>query len=100
MSDFFDFSIYVDARTADVRQWYVDRFLSLRETAFAQPESYFHRYATLSDAEADRRARRAIWDAINAPNLEQNILPTRGRATLVLRKGADHSVERVRLRKL
>jgi type I pantothenate kinase len=99
VSDFFDFSIYVDARTTDVRQWYVDRFLSLRRTAFADPASYFHRYASLTDAEAVVRAE-GIWDAINAPNLEQNILPTRGRATLVLRKGADHSVERVRLRKL
>ena len=99
VSDFFDFSIYVDARTDDVRQWYVDRFLSLRETAFSRPESYFHRYAALSDADAVARAER-IWDSINAPNLEQNILPTRGRATLVLRKGSDHAVERVRLRKL
>ncbi len=99
VSDFFDFSIYVDARTSDVRRWYVDRFLRLRETAFARPESYFHRYASLTDDEAVDEAER-IWDAINAPNLEQNILPTRGRATLVLRKGPDHSVERVRLRKL
>src|SRR5690606_41373559 len=74
-------------------------FLSPRETAFAQPESYCHRYASLSDEEAVATAER-IWDAINAPNLEQNILPTRGRATLVLRKGPDHAVERVRLRKL
>lgn len=99
VSDFFDFSIYVDARTSDVRQWYVDRFLRLRQTAFARPESFFHRFASLTDAEAVARAEQ-IWDSINAPNLEQNILPTRGRATLVLRKGADHSVERVRLRKL
>lgn len=99
VSDYFDFSIYVDARADDVRQWYVDRFLSLRQTAFAQPESYFHRYATLSDSEAVAQAQQ-IWDSINAPNLEQNILPTRGRATLVLRKGADHAVQRVRLRKL
>ena len=99
VSDFFDFSIYVDARTADVRQWYVDRFLSLRKTAFAQPESFFHRFASLTDHEAIDRAEE-IWDTINAPNLEQNILPTRGRANLVLRKGADHAVERVRLRKL
>ena len=99
VSDFFDFSIYVDARTSDVRQWYVDRFLSLRKTAFAQPESFFHRFASLTDDEAIDRAEE-IWDSINAPNLEQNILPTRGRATLVLRKGADHAVERVRLRKL
>jgi type I pantothenate kinase len=99
VSDYFDFSIYVDARTTDVRQWYVDRFLSLRETAFAHPESYFHQFATLTDTQAVALAGQ-IWDSINAPNLEQNILPTRGKATLVLRKGWDHSVERVRLRKL
>ncbi|WP_265521005.1 type I pantothenate kinase [Oerskovia flava] len=99
VSDFFDFSIYVDARTRNVRQWYVDRFLSLRQTAFARPESFFHRYAALSDAEATAKAL-SIWESINAPNLEQNILPTRGRATLVLTKGSDHSVQRVRLRKL
>ncbi|KGM14525.1 pantothenate kinase [Cellulomonas bogoriensis 69B4 = DSM 16987] len=99
VSDFFDFSIYVDARTGDVRQWYVDRFLSLRSSAFADPDSYFHRYASLDDRAAVERAEQ-IWDSINAPNLEQNILPTRGRATLVLRKGHDHAVERVRLRKL
>ncbi len=99
VSDFFDFSIYVDARTQDVRQWYVDRFLSLRRTAFRQPESYFRRYADLSDVDAVARAEQ-IWDAINAPNLVQNILPTRSRATLVLTKGTDHSVRRARLRKL
>ncbi len=99
VSDFFDFSIYVDARPGDVRQWYVDRFLRLRETAFANPASYFHRYAALSDDQAVAKAE-SIWDSINAPNLEQNILPTRSRATLVLTKGPDHSVERVRLRKL
>ncbi|MDM7832122.1 type I pantothenate kinase [Cellulomonas edaphi] len=99
VSDFFDFSIYVDARTPDVRQWYVDRFLSLRSTAFADPSSYFHRYASLSDDEAVELAEH-IWDTINAPNLEQNILPTRSRADLVLTKGHDHSVERVRLRKI
>ncbi|MCC2309668.1 type I pantothenate kinase [Cellulomonas sp. zg-Y338] len=99
VSDFFDFSIYVDARTDDVRQWYVDRFLSLRATAFSRPESYFRRYASLSDEEAVATAER-LWDTINAPNLVQNILPTRSRATLVLRKGRDHAVERVRLRKL
>lgn len=99
VSDFFDFSIYVDARTRDVRQWYVDRFLSLRATAFADPDSYFHRYASLDDEAAVHRAQE-VWDAINEPNLVANILPTRGRATLVLRKGPDHSVERVRLRKL
>ena len=99
VSDFFDFSIYVDARTSDVRQWYVDRFLSLRRTAFARPESYFRRYADLTDAEAVAKAE-AIWDSINAPNLLENILPTRSRATLVLTKGTDHAVQRARLRKL
>jgi type I pantothenate kinase len=99
VSDFFDFSIYVDARTEDVRDWYVERFLTLRRTAFAQPGSYFHRYAALDDDAAIDVAEQ-IWDSINAPNLEENILPTRSRATLVLRKGSDHTVERVRLRKL
>jgi type I pantothenate kinase len=99
VSDFFDFSIFVDARTRNIRQWYVDRFLHLRRTAFSRPESYFRRYADLTDAQATARAL-SIWEAINAPNLEQNILPNRGRATLVLTKGADHSVQRVRLRKL
>ena len=99
VSDFFDFSIYVDARTRDVKQWYVDRFLSLRDSAFANPESYFRRYADLSDDDAISTAER-IWDTINAPNLQQNIMPTRSRATLVLTKGSDHSIQRVRLRKL
>ncbi|ROS76816.1 type I pantothenate kinase [Cellulomonas sp. PhB143] len=99
VSDFFDFSIYVDARTRNIRQWYVDRFLKLRRTAFTQPESYFRRYADLSDEEATATAKH-IWDTINAPNLEQNVLSTRGRATLVLTKGLDHAVQRVRLRKL
>jgi len=99
VSDFFDVSVYVDARTEDIARWYVDRFLRLRETAFSRPESYFHRYAALSDAEAAERATR-IWQEINEPNLVENVLPTRGRATIVLRKGPDHAVSRVRLRKL
>jgi type I pantothenate kinase len=99
VSDFFDFSIFVDARTSDIEHWYVERFLELRRTAFAQPESYFHRYADLDDDAAARRAQ-SIWSHINGPNLEQNILPTRGRATLVLTKGTDHRVQRIRLRKL
>ncbi len=99
VSDFFDFSIYVDARTTDVRSWYVDRFLRLRETAFARPESYFHRFAALSDDDARRRAEQ-IWADINERNLVENVLPTRPRADLVLRKGADHSVRHVRLRKI
>ena len=99
ISDFFDFSVYVDAATADIRRWYVERFLRLRETAFRNPASYFAKYAHLTEAEATAEANR-IWDEINGPNLEQNVQPTRGRATLVLRKAADHSVRYVRLRKL
>ena len=99
LSDFFDFSVYVDAATADIRRWYVHRFLRLRETAFRDPSSYFHRYAALTEQEAVLEANR-IWSTINGPNLELNVQPTRGRATLVLRKSADHSVRFVRLRKL
>jgi type I pantothenate kinase len=99
VSDFFDFSIYVDADATDLRRWYVERFLQLRETAFQQPESYFHRYAALDHDAAIAEAAR-LWDTINGPNLEQNIAPTRGRATLVLHKGPDHAVRRIRLRKL
>jgi type I pantothenate kinase len=99
VSDFFDFTVYVDAETSDVRRFYVERFLKLRSTAFADPQAYFHRYASLSDEEARATAGR-IWDEINEPNLLQNILPTRDRADLVLRKGADHAVQEVRLRKL
>ncbi len=99
ISDFFDFSVYVDAATADIRRWYVNRFLALRETAFRNPASYFAKYAALSEQEAVTEADR-IWDSINGPNLKQNVQPTRGRATLVLRKAADHSVRFVRLRKL
>jgi type I pantothenate kinase len=97
--DFFDFTVYVDASAHDIRQWYVDRFLRLRETAFRDPASYFRRYAHLSEEEAVEQAQ-SIWDSINGPNLDRNIKPTRGRATLVLRKDADHSVRYVRLRKL
>ena len=99
VSDFFDFSVYVDAATSDIRRWYVERFLRLRETAFRDPGSYFSKYASLSHAEAVAEAER-IWDTINGPNLDQNVLPTRSRATLVLRKDVDHSVRYVRLRKL
>ena len=99
LSDFFDFSVYVDARTDDIRQWYVNRFLRLRETAFRDPESYFQKYAALSEGEAVEMASH-LWDTINGPNLTQNVLPTRSRATLVLRKDRDHSVRYVRLKKL
>ncbi len=99
VSDFFDFSVYVDAATADIRRWYVERFLRLRETAFRDPRSYFTRYADLTEEEAVAEATR-IWDEINGPNLRENIAPTRSRATLVLRKAGDHSVDWVRLRKV
>ena len=99
VSDFFDFSVFVDAATDDIRRWYVDRFLRLRETAFRNPASYFARYGDLTEEEAVAEANR-IWDIVNGPNLVQNVQPTRGRATLVLRKAPDHSVRFVRLRKL
>jgi len=99
VSDFFDFSVYVDADPTDVRRWYVSRFLSLRETAFRDPRSYFSRFAELSAEEAVARAE-SLWDTINGPNLATNILPTRGRATTILRKGPDHRVEWVRIRKV
>ena len=99
ISDFFDFSVYVDADLEDIRRWYVERFLRLRETAFADPKSYFHRYAALTDEQA-RATATEIWTRINEPNLVENIEPTKGRATLVLAKGADHSVETIKLRKL
>ena len=92
-------SIYVDAKTSYIEEWYVDRFRKLRTTAFAQPESYFHRYASLSDDEAESTAR-DIWKRINEPNLEENVLPTRGRAQLVLTKDSDHTIRRMLLRKV
>jgi type I pantothenate kinase len=99
VSDFFDFTVYVDAAQTDIRRWYTDRFLRLRETAFRDPASYFAKYAGLSHDEAVAEAG-TIWDSINGPNLRENVAPTRPRATLVLRKDADHSVRWVRLRKL
>jgi len=99
VSDFFDFSIYVDAATADIERWYVERFLRLRQTAFSHPDSYFRRYADLDDADAERTAR-DIWRRINAPNLEENISPTRSRATLVMTKDEQHRIQQVLLRKL
>ena len=99
VSDFFDFTIYVDAEVAHIRQWYIDRFLALRNTAFQDPSSYFHTFAKLTDAEAVERSS-AIWRDINESNLTENILPTRNRAHLVLEKAADHSVQSVRLRKI
>jgi type I pantothenate kinase len=99
VSDFFDFSIYIDAEETDLKHWYVDRFLSLRDTAFRNPNSYFHRYSRLSDGEARRTARR-IWETINLVNLREHVVPTRPRADLVLRKGSDHKIRSVFLRKL
>jgi len=99
VSDFFDFSVYVDARKENIKHWYVERFLRLRETSFTDPHSYFHRYARLTDEQA-RETAVGIWDSVNERNLIDNVLTTRGRATLVLSKGGDHSVRRIRLRKL
>jgi type I pantothenate kinase len=99
VSDLIDFSVYVDAHPADVRRWYVERFLALRETAFRDPASYFRRYAEMDEAEARAQAA-TLWDEINGPNLRENIAPTRSRADLVLTKGGDHSVRRIRLRRL
>jgi type I pantothenate kinase len=97
ISDYIDFSIYLDAAEGDVRSWYIDRFLVLRDTVFHDASSYFHRYSALS-TDAARETAGRIWDEINAVNLRENILPTRERANVILSKGADHSVARVRLR--
>jgi type I pantothenate kinase len=99
VSDFFDFSVYIDAEEAILEAWYVERFKRLRETSFQDPKSYFHRYATVSDAEAVETAL-SIWRRINLLNLHENILPTRQRASLILKKGADHKIEEVALRRL
>ena len=98
-SDFFDFSIYVDANERDIEQWYVARFLRLVETVFQDPQSYFHRYASLDEREARETAAK-IWAEINAPNLRENIQPTRMRANLILAKGPRHVVEQVHLRRI
>jgi type I pantothenate kinase len=98
VSDFFDFSIYLDADEADIRRWYVERFLALRSTAFADEHSFFRHFAGLGEEDAQAVAG-GIWDAINGPNLRENIAPTRGRADLVIEKGPDHRTRRVRLRR-
>lgn len=98
VSDYFDFSIFVDANIDDIERWYIERFLTLKETAFTQPDAYFRRYADLSEQEAVEEAK-DIWGRINEVNLRENILPTRERASLILEKGSDHSVRRVRLRR-
>ena len=99
VSDFFDFSIYLDADENMLLSWYVDRFLTLRGTAFRDPKSFFHRYSTLSDSDAVETAT-SIWTRINLVNLHENILPTRQRADLILSKEENHAVEQVALRKL
>ena len=99
VSDFFDFSIYIDADDALIHAWYVDRFMRLRETAFRDPHSFFHRYSQLSE-DAARAIAEGLWANINLKNLRENIVPTRPRADLVLRKGSNHLVQSVLLRKL
>jgi type I pantothenate kinase len=99
VSDFFDFSIYLDADEACVQQWYRERFLRLRETAFRDPKSFFRTFAELTEEEAVATAD-DIWARINRPNLLENILPTRQRADLILRKGAGHKIDQVALRRL
>ena len=99
VSDLFDFSIFVDARTSDIAGWYEQRFLALQRSAFSDPRSYFHKYASLEESEARAEARR-LWQHINEPNLRDNILPTRPRASLILQKEADHRINRVSLRKI
>src|SRR5690606_38367004 len=98
-SDYIDFSIYLDADENDLRNWFMERFKRLRTTAFTDPRSFFHRFSQMSEAEATGYGLWA-WDAINLPNLRDNILPTRSRADLILRKGSRHAIERVELRKL
>jgi type I pantothenate kinase len=99
VSDFFDFSVYIDADEDVLKSWYVDRFLTLRSTAFRDPKSYFHRYSKVKDEEATGIAT-SIWDRINLVNLHENILPTRPRADLILKKGPTHTVDEVALRRL
>lgn len=99
VSDLFDFSVYVDARTDDIERWYIERFLQLRTTAFREPQAHFAHYAGLDDAQA-RTLAREIWQSVNLPNLVENIAPTKVRANLVMIKDAQHLVERVRLRKI
>ena len=99
VSDFFDFSLYLDADEEKLRTWYIERFLQLRGTAFSNPESYFHRYASLTDDESRLTANR-IWETINLANLRENVLPTRQRADLIMRKDDNHAISSVALRKL
>lgn len=99
LSDFFDFSVYVDAAERVIKKWYIDRFMALRQTAFTDPNSFFKHFTRLTEDEAIQTAS-GIWESINGPNLTQNILPTRARARLILTKGENHTVERIRLRRI
>jgi type I pantothenate kinase len=99
VSDYFDFSIYLDADEGDIENWFVERFFALRATVFQDPNSFFRHFTELSDAEAETMAR-TIWNAINGKNLQENIAPTRSRASLVIHKGADHRMKEVHLRRL
>jgi len=99
VSDFLDFSVYVDASPAAIRSWFIERFLQLRSTAFTEPDSFFRQYALLDDAEAVRQAGE-VWDDVNGPNLTEHIDPTKARATVILAKGDDHTVRSVRIRKI
>ncbi|MGL5363517.1 MAG: type I pantothenate kinase, partial [Bosea sp. (in: a-proteobacteria)] len=99
VSDFFDFSVYLDADEDDLHRWYINRFMTLRQTAFRDPRSFFRKYAEIGDAEALQIAER-LWSRINLPNLRDNILPTRQRASLILTKGASHRIQSVALRRL
>ncbi|MFG2295144.1 type I pantothenate kinase [Streptomyces sp. NPDC048603] len=99
LADYFDFSVYVDARPEDIERWYLNRFRKLRETAFQNPFSYFRKYTQVSEEEALQYAQ-TMWRTINRPNLLENVAPTRGRANLIVRKGPDHKVQKLSLRKL
>lgn len=99
VSDFFDFTVFVDAAEQDIKRWFLERFMALRATAFRDERSFFKHYTTMSDEEAAAFASQ-VWEAINGPNLRQNITPTKERATAVLRKGPDHSVGTISIRKL
>lgn len=99
VSDYFDFSLYIDAEADVIRQWYIQRFLSLRHTVFNQPGAYFSHYASLNEDDAKNTAG-GIWDAINQVNLTENILPTKNRARLILHKSANHTIDSVKLRKM
>lgn len=99
VSDYFDFSIYLDAAESDIENWYIERFLTLRESVFQNPDSFFRNYAALSDDEAVDTAH-GIWQQINGRNLRENIAPTRDRASLILRKRKDHRIDRIQLRRL